>query len=157
MSGIRLVAVLFCSLFIAAPLHAADIQIVDLNDIDFGAVPPTVGDLTAATEFCVPMDPRGSYSLVGRGSGPAGSFALTERGTGAHHIQYSVQVADRGRRFDDVLQSGIPLNNQRASRLNNNGSCQPPSRLRILISSEQLQSAAPGRYEGTISLLVAPE
>ena len=150
-------AIVSISLLIPSVSRAADIQIVDLSDIDFGVVPPTAGDLTASTEFCVAMDPRGRYSLVGRGSGPAGDFRLTERGTGAYSIDYVVQVSDRGRRFADVLQPGTPLTNQRASQLTTNNRCQPPARLRIQVSSNQLQSAVPGHYEGTLSLLVVPE
>lgn len=139
------------------PLRAADIQIVDLSDIDFGVVPPTAGDLSADSEYCVAMDPRGRYSLIGLGSGPGGGFQLIERGTGAFGINYNVEVSDRGRRFSDVLQPGIALGNQRASQLLNNGRCQPSSRLRIVISSNQLAGAVPGRYQGTLSLLVVPE
>jgi len=138
-------------------IRAADVQIADLTNIDFGAVPPTVGELRADTTFCVAMEPRGRYSLIGRGSGPAGDFQLIERGNGVHSIDYQVQVSDRGRRFRDVLQPGISLANQRASGLLGNGRCQTQARLRVVVSGNQMQSAAPGRYQGTLSLLVVPE
>jgi len=137
--------------------RAADIQIVDLSDIDFGVVPPTAGSLTADTEFCVALDPRGRYSLIGRGSGPAGNFQLIERGTGVFSIDYNVLVSDRGRNFTDLLIAGVPLSNQRGGRFLNNGRCLPSSHLRVVVPSGQLQSAAPGRYEGTLSLMVVPE
>lgn len=137
--------------------QSADIQLRDLEDLDFGSVPPTAGNLSAETRFCVPMQPRGRYSLVATGDGQAGQFTLFEAGNSAHSIDYSVLISDRNRRSGRRVRPGVPLNNLRASRFNRNGRCNPRARLQVSVRGGQLESAAPGRYEGTLSLTVVPE
>lgn len=154
-----LLAAALAGMICLSPGFAADaqIQIRDLDDIDFGAVPPTIGDVRADASFCVAMAPRGRYSLIGRGDGPSGTFALTETGTEVHHINYIVRISDLGRRFGRVLRPGVAMNNLRASRQRQNGNCRPEARIRIVVRGSQIAAAYPGRYEGTLSLTVVPE
>lgn len=136
---------------------AAEIQIRDLEDINFGLVPATIGDLDAGTSYCVAMAPRGRYSLLGTGDGPGGTFVLIETGTGLHTIAYSVRIADRGGRRGRLLRPNIPLSNLRASRQRNNGRCNPQGTIQVLIEGGSIAAALPGSYLGTLSLTVVPE
>ena len=157
-----------CALRVVAPMFilgnlltgsagGADIQVRDLEDINLGTVPPTVGNIRGSATFCVAMRPRGRYSLLGTGDGPGGRFAITETGTGVHRINYNVRVSDRGNRRGQRLRAGIPLRGLRASRFRNNGRCTPRARVDVIVRAADTASAHPGRYEGTLTLTVVPE
>ena len=137
--------------------YAADVQITDLNDVDFGVVPPTVGTLRADSDLCVSMQPRGRYSLVGFGNGTGGAFSLVDSGNGVHTLDYGVRINDRGNRRGRRLVAGVPLTNLRASRFSNNGRCNPRGRIRVIINGADIQAARPGQYNGTLTLTVVPE
>lgn len=148
---------LFVILLLNATAKAADIQVKDLNDVDFGQVPPTAGTLRANSDFCVAMRPRGRYSLIGFGNGSDGAFSLVDSGNGAHSIDYRVRISDRGRNAGQELFKGTPLTGLRASQFRNNGRCNPRGRIRVIVDGAELQRAAPGSYNGTLTLTVVPE
>jgi|GEM_PF-1487715 len=150
LQSIALAGVTLCS-------SAADIQLGQLRDINFGAVPPTVGDLRGESPFCVSMQPRARYSLIGEGSGPQGSFRLTDAGNKAKTVEYRITVTDRGRRRGRTLRPGQPLSNLRASRVRPNNRCQPAGLIRVTVPAASIAAASPGRYAGTLSLTVVPE
>lgn len=137
--------------------HTAELQIRDLGDIDFGEAPATIGTLRSNSSFCVAMQPRGRYSLIGFGDGAGGAFSLIESGNGTHTLDYRVRVSDRGRRRGRPLDAGTPLYGLRASRFRNNGRCNPRGTIEVIIDGNAIQSARPGRYSGTLMLTVVPE
>lgn len=137
--------------------HTAELQIKDLADIDFGEAPATIGTLRSNTSFCVAMQPRGRYSLVGFGNGAGGTFSLIDSGNGIHTLDYRVEVSDRGRRRGQPLLAGIPLSGLRASRFRNNGRCNPRGAIAVIIDGNDIQNARPGQYKGTLMLTVVPE
>lgn len=149
------------SVLILTSKHAAaadaELQIRDLQDLDFGLVPPTVGTLTADSDFCVPMVPRSRYSLIGFGNGSNGAFSLVDPGNTAHTIDYRVRISDRGRGNGDELFANTPLPGLRASNFLPNGRCNPRGLIRVIIEGSEIQSAAPGSYDGTLTLTVVPE
>ncbi len=135
----------------------AQVQITELSDLDFGVVPPTVGTLTAESDLCVPMAPRSRYSLIGFGTGSGGAFSLVDSGNGVHSIDYQVRINDRGRSAGDELFAGTPMTGLRASNFLPNGRCNPRGQIRIIIDGAEIGSAAPGNYNGTLTLTVVPE
>ncbi len=146
-----------CAAITSIGAEAADVQISDLNDLDFGAVPPTIGTLSANSDLCVPMAPRGRYSLVGFGNGSGGAFSLVDSGNGVHQIDYSVRISDRGQGRAQELNAGVPLTELRASRFLNNNRCNPRGNIEVIINGTDISGAPPGNYTGTLTLTVVPE
>ena len=142
---------------IALPTRAADIQIRDLNDINFGEVPATVGTLEGDSSVCVAMRPRGRYSLRGFGSGTNGAFSMVDLGNGVHTLDYSVFFSHNSRGRGQQLTPGQRLRRLRASRFRNNGRCNPRGRIRVVVDGQDIQAAHPGSYGGTLTLTVEPE
>jgi len=149
-----------CSLLaLSLPLHvsAEEILITDLEDLEFGVVPPTSGTLEASSDLCVVGPPRGFYSLLGFGNGTNGAFSLIESGNGVHTLDYSVSVTARGNGRGQPLIAGVPLTRLRPSNIRGNGRCAPGGRISVIIDGEDIQGARPGRYNGTLTLTVMPE
>jgi len=144
-------------LSLSAQLRAEEILINDLQDLEFGAVPPTSGTLKASSDLCVVGPPRGFYSLLGFGNGSNGAFSLIESGNGVHTLDYSVSVSERGNGRGQPLIAGVPLTRLRPSNLRGNGRCAPGGHINVTIDGEDIQGARPGRYSGTLTLTVVPE
>lgn len=136
---------------------AAEVQITQLADIDFGRVPPTVSEVRSAANFCVALEPQGRFNIIATGDGPGGSFLLQQSG-GVGAISYTVTVSDRGRGRGRLVQAGVPLGGLRALSPRPNGACsQPFGTVTAMIDGRALRAARPGFYRGTLNLLVAPE
>ena len=136
---------------------AEEILIRDLENVQFGAVPPSSGTLEVSSDLCVTLSSRGRYSLLGFGNGSSGAFSLVDSGNGVHTLDYSVRITDRGNNRGEPLIAGIPLTNLRGSNTNGNGRCNPTGRIRVIVEGDDIQAAMPGRYSGTLTLTVVPE
>lgn len=147
------------NLLATVALAATEITIEELSDIQFGQIPPTAGTQTRTATFCVALDENGRYRVTGLGSGAGGAFTLQNSENYAiAGLSYQVFVSDRGRRLGRRLQPSVPLAGLRGKRVRRNGQCpRPPARLSIRIAAAQLATAKPGRYRGTLNLLVVPE
>lgn len=147
------------SLFTSVVFAASEIQIEQLSDLEFGQIPPTSGTQTRTATFCVALDVNGSYRVTGVGSGPGGAFTLQNSSSyAAQGIAYQVFVNDRNRRLGRSLEPSVPLQGLRGKRIRRNQRCpRPRGRVSVRIPAAELQSAQPGRYRGTLSLLVVPE
>ncbi len=138
---------------------ATEITIEELSDIQFGQIPPTAGTQTRTATFCVALDENGRYLVTGVGSGAGGAFTLQNSSSySVAGLSYQVFINDRGRGLGRRLSPSVPLVGLRGKRMRPNGRCpRPPARVSVRITAAQLATARPGRYRGTLNLLVVPE
>lgn len=153
-----LILALLC-LFATAGHTASEITIDELSDIEFGQTSPTSGTQTRTATFCVALDVNGRYRVTAVGSGVGGAFTLQNSSNyGVAGLGYQVFVNDRGGRLGQQLEPSVPLLGLRGKATRPNDRCPlPRGRVSILIPTQELASAKPGRYRGTLSLLVVPE
>lgn len=141
----------------APSLMAATIIITDLEDVEFGELPPTAVRVQQRISFCVNSDPAGPFRVTALGSGPSVTdFAISNEA--GEVIPYSVYVARQRNRLGRALQPGVPSDPLQARRLGRDGRCRPPRVwLTVLIEDTDIQGAPGGRYAGTLQITVAPE
>ncbi|MFK7889141.1 MAG: hypothetical protein AB8G16_19975 [Gammaproteobacteria bacterium] len=156
MSCVRLLC--FVLLFALAPSvvgQTSNIVISNLRDLDFGAVPPTVGSLRRVSRFCVGLDAGSTYRIAAVGSGEAGEFALSG---GLSILPYTVHYSDRLNRRGRVLASGESQGDFRTrANINRSGCRRRTARITVSIGDQDLQAMPSGRYSGTLTLMVSPE
>lgn len=155
----KFAVVILLSLLGTAAQAASEIVIEELSDIQFGQIPPTSGTQIRTATFCVALDVNGRYRITGVGSGRGGDFTLQNSSNYAiSGLGYQVFINDRGRRLGRRLQPSVPLVGLRGKRTRRNRRCpRPPARVSIRVTAGALASAKPGRYRGTLNLLVVPE
>lgn len=138
---------------------AAEIEVDELSDFDFGQVPPSAGELTAEDTFCVALLERGSYQITAVTDAPGGEFVLLGvDGVLGRGVAYRVFVNERGGGRGDELMPGVPLTGLRSRARLPNGRCpRPLPRITVTISAGALGRAPPGVYRGALGLTVSPE
>ena len=148
-----------CFGFSAGSAEAAQIEVEELSDIDFGDVPPSVGELTAENTFCVALVDRGNYQIRAFGNAPNGAFVLLGAdGLVSRGIAYRVFVNERGGGRGAELAPGVPLGGLRSRARLPNGRCsQPQPRITVSIPAGEIGAASSGSYRGSLALTVAPE
>ena len=140
------------------PSYAATLAITELEDIDFGDVPPTADLVRQRIRACVNMTPAGPYTITGFGAGAGGAFQLHQPGTPSANLEFSVYVGNRGRRARQQLAPGVPSDSLMARLPRPNGRCRPPFlNIAVLIDATDLRTAPGGTYQGRLELTVAPE
>jgi len=149
---IAILALLVSGLSGMQPLHAAELTITQLEDVDLGEVAPTVRRIQQRTRFCVSSDPAGPFQLTALGSGAAGAFVLSSGAGVASEIDYEVYASGR------ALVPGVARSGFMARPPRPNGDCRPPlTMMTIVIDPSSVQSAPGGQYSGTLQLTVGPE
>ena len=144
------------TILLAQTTHAATIIITDLEDVDFGDLPPTSSTIAQRIRACVNSTPAGPYRLLAQGFTTDGSFHLTN-GAG-EALPYDVFASRRRNRLGRPLQAGIPRGGFSARSPNPNGRCRPPRVwITVVVQEEMLQQAPGGAYSGTLQITVAPE
>ncbi len=157
MSASRPLVSFFCllTMTLAAPVFAANIQISELSDIDFGRVSPTGGTLSQSITLCISMDSRDGYDLTAWGAGLGGAFELDG---GIAALPFRIFFSDRRNRRGREVRSGEPLRDLSTKGPLYRGGCrQRNSRLTISMDDTQLQTMPSGRYRGTLTLMVSPQ
>ena len=138
-------------------IHAAQVQITELDDINLGEVVPGAQNVRARMRFCVASDPTGPLQITGYGSGPGGSFQLTQP-TSDHTIDYDVYLQRSFGLFRRQLQPGVPNTIFFARPPGRGGRCQPPFlTLLVDIDERTLEGAPGGGYQSILQLMVGPE
>ncbi len=146
---------LLCLPAIALSSFAANIQISELSDIDFGRVSPTGGTLSQSVTLCISMDTRDNYDLTAFGLGLAGAFELDG---GIASLPFRVFFSDRRNRRGREVRSGEPVRDLRGKGPLYRGGCRRRnSRLTVVMDNAQLQTMPSGRYQGTLTLMVSPQ
>ena len=140
-------------------LFAAEIVVDELSDFDFGEVPPSAGELSAESAFCVALSDRGNYQISALTSAARGEFLLQGvDGSVSRGIGYRVFVSESGSGLGTELMPGLPLSGLRSGARLPDGSCpRPLPRITVIITAEQLGQAPPGAYRGILGFTVAPE
>lgn len=143
--------------FLASPVQPAQLQITELEDIDFGSVVPGARNVRAQIRFCVVSIPAGPFQIIGMGSGSGGAFEMTHPVLD-NTIAYDVFVQRSFGLFRRQLQPGVPNIVLFARPPRANGRCSPPY-LRLLIDIDEttLRNAPGGEYRSILQLTVAPE
>jgi len=155
---IAILALLVSGLSGMQPLHAAELTITQLEDVDLGEVAPTVRRIQQRTRFCVSSDPAGPFQLTALGSGAAGAFVLSSGAGVASEIDYEVYASGRGASRGRALVPGVARSGFMARPPRPNGDCRPPlTMMTIVIDPSSVQSAPGGQYSGTLQLTVGPE
>jgi len=153
-----LVALLVFGLWGLPPLHAAELTITQLEDVDLGEVAPTVRRIQQRTRFCVSSTPDGPFQLTALGSGSAGEFVLSGGAGIPSEIEFSVYASSRGARRGRALVPGVARGGYMARSPRPDGSCRLPfTMMTIVIDPSTVQSVPGGRYWGTLQLTVGPE
>lgn len=132
----------------------ADVRISELQDYDFGLYPGR-GRLQDDKNICTSVIPSGRYQIVMFGDGAGGSFEISN---GPDSLPYRVYYNDRNRtRGTRRIQANQALTRQRGASDQADCSNGLSANIRIRIQRRDLRSANPGRYRGTLTMIVAPE
>lgn len=139
---------------LAAPLNA---RITGLSDLPFGTITNFAADSSLAENVCIySTAPMGGYQLTATGSGTGGAFTLASGGnTLAYEVQWN---ATAGKTTGTQVMAGTPLTglNSSATQQTCNSGPASSASLIVILRSAALSSAAPGTYNGTLTLLIAP-
>lgn len=138
---------------------AAEIELEALSDIDFGEVPPSIGDLMSQTSFCVALSERGNYQISAFTNAPGSRFVLLGADqVVAHGVAFEVFVSESGGGRGAQLLPGVPITGLRSRERLPNGDCRRPQpQITVTIRGGELSNARPGIYRGSLGLTVAPE
>ncbi|HVF83064.1 MAG TPA: hypothetical protein VM913_02690 [Sphingomicrobium sp.] len=134
------------------------VRISGLRDIDFGLIANFNVDAVRSQNLCAFSGrPNLGYNVRAFGTGPSGAFTLSN---GVDRLPYEVQWAGTsGQNIGlnltaNVVRTG--LISSAAQQTCSNGPATTAT-LIILIRAAALQSSAGGAYNGTLTLVVAPE
>ncbi len=154
--GGRLLKTLTAGLLVAVPgAVAMDIRISDLSDIDFGAVPPTAGQLVRRMDFCVSLSEPGRYSVTALGTGRGYAFELSN---GHSPLPVEVRYSDRPGRRGVSLVPGVPETGLKGRKRKRRSDCnRPTASIEVVVEAADLIAAPAGRYGGVLTLTVSPE
>ncbi len=133
---------------------ATKIRITGIDDINLGGWSGS-GGLAGSDLLCVTVRPAGPYRISAYGSGSGGGLNLSSGGfTMEYQLFFNDRPREQGRRRMDQLS---PLINLQAAPSFRNCNRGPNAYIGIEITSQVLESAAPGIYQGTLVLVVGPE
>jgi len=139
---------------------AAQVQITNLSDVNFGSWGLGDPDLTTHLDLCVYAggnSPAGGYAITASGSG--GSFALRN---GSNQLPFSASWDDGGAGNLGGSSTTLGSGGKLAAQVNANTSSptcflsSPTARLTLKLSATNLTAALAGTYTGTITLTLSP-
>ena len=137
---------------------AAQLQITQLEDIEWRSVPTNASGVGQEMSFCVSMDPAGPYQLSAAGTVSGRRFALLDDTGELGRIRLRVRVAGPGQRRGRTLQPGRPVTALQARPPRPNGGCRGGlTTLSVTLNERDLRAAPSGAYRGRLVLTVAPE
>lgn len=133
------------------------VQISGLSDIAFGTVDPAIA-ASSAQDVCVWSNTAGrGYTITATGSGASNAFTLTD---GSTTLGYAVQWAgSSGQSSGTALTTGSALGGLTSTATNPTCSAGPAATATLVVnvSAAALQAANAGTYNGTLTLIVAPQ
>ena len=133
------------------------VQISGLSDIAFGTVDPSTA-ASSAENLCVWSNTSGKgYTVTALGSGTSNAFTLTD---GTNNLAYSVEWAGTtGQTSGTALASGTALGGLTTTAVNPTCSTGAASTASLIVKMSQanLQAAVASSYNGTLTLVVAPQ
>lgn len=133
------------------------VEISGLADIAFGTVNPAAAQ-AQNENVCVWSNTSGrGYEVTATGSGASNAFTLTD---GTNTLAYSVEWAGTsGQASGTALASGTPLTGLTSTATNPTCSAGPTSTASLIVkmSAANLTAAVASTYNGTLTLVVAPQ
>jgi hypothetical protein len=133
------------------------VQISGLTDLDFGTVDPASA-ASKTEDLCVWSNTSGrAYQVTATGSGASNAFTLSD---GTNTLPYSVEWADAaGQTSGDPLTSGTALTGQASTATNPTCSAGDATTASLIVNmtAANLQAAVASTYNGTLTLVVAPQ
>ena len=143
----------------AVPAAAADkVRLTGLTDVAFGTLGNLSADAVRAQDVCIySTSSTSGYHVTATGSGGGGNFELS---SGVNTMAFDVAWNNTpGQASGTLLTPNVPLTGQVSSATQqtcNSGPARTGS-LIIILRSAGLSSAVAGTYNGTLTLVVAPE
>ena len=133
------------------------VQISGLSDVAFGTVDPSIA-ASSAENVCVWSNTSGKgYTVTALGSGTSNAFTLSD---GTNNLGYSVEWAGTsGQTAGTALASGTALGGLTTTAVNPTCSTGAASTASLIVKMSQanLQAAVASSYNGTLTLVVAPQ
>ena len=156
-AGLALAAGLACGGPAAA---ASNVRITHLANFSFNTIADLTSDASLPADVCVYSNsPTNGYRVTATGSGTGGAFTLAPV-SGSNTLAYEVQwKAQPGAQIGSALTAGTPLTGLVSSATQNqctNGPTDSAS-LIVILRGSALSSATAGTYNGSLTLLIAPE
>ena len=146
------------SLYGSPALAADKVRITGLADVAFGTIGNLGIDAVRSQSVCLYSNSStNGYNVTATGGGPGGSFQLS---SGGLSLPYEVQwSSSAGQSSGTKLDPNVPLTGQVSAATHQTCGSGPASSasLIVVLRSSALSSATAGTYNGTLSLLVAPE
>ena len=133
-----------------ANIAYAEVQVKDVNDINFGRWPGR-GGLRGADTLCISVPPRSLYTVVIR-SNAFKEFAMSN---GIDKLSYSVFFNDSASGKGVEVKPNVPLTGQRSAA--GEEGCRSNAHIQVEILEQNLRSAVAGRYTDSLSVTVLPE
>lgn len=158
--GLGAIPLAFSAWPAAAQTTGADrVRISGLSDVAFGTITTSGIDLTRSQSVCLyaKAPPSNNYRITASGSGSGGAFYLT---SGTDALPYEVQWSNSPGQTSGVQVSpNVPLTGLPNSADNDDCSKGPATTatLIVILRSNVLSAAIAGTYNGSLTLLVAPE
>jgi hypothetical protein len=156
-------AAAFAVALCATSAKAADqVRISGLSNVAFGTITSFAADTVRSQSICIyaKSPPNNNYRVTAAGSGTDGAFLLS---AGSSTLPYEVQWSDTPSQTSGTqLVANQPLTGQHSNAGSgsaddcSNGPASTAS-LILIVRSAALGTATSGTYNGTLSLVIAPE
>lgn len=155
---LRLILALVLAWSAVPALGASNVRISGLTDLAFGTITALGSDNSRSESLCLySSSPTSGYRVTATGTGTGGAFTLA---SGANTLAYEVQWnAQSGQTSGSQLTAGVPLTGLVSSATQQQCNSGPASSasLILVLRSAALSTARAGTYNGTLTLLIAPE
>lgn len=158
----RTIAFAACAFLLPlVPASAADrVRITGLSDVSFGTITSFTTDSVRSQSICVfahsPPPPH-NYRVTASGSGAGGAFDLI---SGSDTLPYEVQWSDTsGQTSGAQLSPNVALTGQESTAGNEDCTKGPATTasLIVILRSGAVAGAISGSYNGSLTLVIAPE
>ena len=138
-------------------LAASNVRITGLSDVAFSSVSFS-SDTTLAENVCAYSNSStNGYRVTATGTGSGGAFSLA---SGSNVLAYEVQwSAQSGKTSGVQLTAGVPLTGltSTATQQACNAGPATSASLIVILRSSAVSAATAGTYNGSLTLLIAPE
>jgi hypothetical protein len=135
--------------------QATRARITDLSDVAFGPL-SGVGDAYLSQSVCA-FSTNGGYFVTASGSGSGGAFTLA---SGANSLPFEVMwAASPGQTTGTALAAGVASSVFASSATQHSCNSGPPSSasLIVVVRANAVSSARAGAYQGTLTVVLAPQ
>ncbi|MDH5434831.1 MAG: hypothetical protein OEY19_12880 [Gammaproteobacteria bacterium] len=131
----------------------ADVKVSNLNDYYFGLY-SGIGNFSLDDQICVNTIPVSNYQITFWGDGAGGLFQVNN---GVNSLSYEVIFNDSfklvgGRK----VAPNVPLTNMKRSSIDEDCPTGLNGNIQVRFLQADLQAANPGRYQGYLTVTVAP-